>query len=251
MVTIKMLEQSENEIKLVLDKTTPEFVNEIRRASMFEVPTLAIDDVYFTQNSSALYDEMLAHRLGLVVLKTPKGYNLPSECTCSGKLCAKCSVKMTLRAKGPVTVYAKDMKIKDPDVKVVHPETVIVKLLENQEVELEAVAILGKGLEHAKWNAGHVYYLGMPEIEATKDADAKTVLENVPIVEKSGKGLEIKNIAKWTEAYGEICQKNGFVVKNSDSQFIFTLESWGSKSPQEIMSEAVEVIEQKAKNAKL
>ncbi|MBI2041372.1 MAG: DNA-directed RNA polymerase subunit D [DPANN group archaeon] len=251
MVAIKLLEQNESEIKLMLDKTTPEFANEIRRAAMFEVPVLAIDDVYFTKNSSAIYDEILAHRLGLVVLKTPKGYNLTSECTCNGKLCAKCSVKIVLKAKGPVTVYAKDMKIKDPDVKAVHPETVIVKLLENQEIELEAVAILGRGAEHAKWNAGHAYYLGTPEIEATKNADAKAVLERVPIVEKSSKGFEIKDVTQWTEAYGEICQKNGFVVKNSDSQFMFTLESWGSKSPQEIMSEAVEVIEQKAKNAKL
>ncbi len=251
MVTLKMLEQNENEIKLVMDKATPEFANEIRRAAMFEVPTLAIDDVYFTKNSSALYDEILAHRLGLVVLKTPNGYDLSSECTCKGKLCAKCSVKMTLKAKGPVTVYAKDLKIKDPDVKAAHPETIIVKLLENQEVELEAVAILGKGLEHAKWNAGHAYYLGVPEIEATKDADAKAVIEKVPVVEKSGRGLEIKDMAKWIESYGEICQKNGFVVKNSDSQFIFTLESWGAKSPQEILSEAVEVVRQKAKDAKL
>ena len=251
MVTVKVLEQNENEIKFVLDKTTPEFANEIRRASMFEVPTLAIEDVNFTKNSSALYDEILAHRLGLVVLKTPKGYNLAGECTCSGKLCAKCSVKMVMRAKGPVTVYAKDIKIKDPDVKVAYPETIIVKLLENQEVELEAVAVLGKGKEHAKWCSGHVYYLGTPEIEATKDANVKEVLEKIPIVEKSGRGLEIKDITKWTEAYEEICQKNGFVVKNSDSQFMFVLESWGSKSPQEILIEAVEVVEGKVKGAKL
>ncbi len=251
MVTIKMLEENENEIKFTLDKTTPEFANELRRAAMFEVPTLAVDDVYFTKNSSALYDEILAHRLGLVVLKTPDGYNLANDCTCSGKLCAKCSVKMVLKAKGPVIVYAKDMKLKDPEVKVVYPETIIVKLLEGQEIELEAVAILGKGKEHAKWCAGHAYYLGTPEIEATKDADAKAVLEKVPVVEKSGKGLEIKDITKWNEAYGEICQDNGFVVKNSESQFIYTLESWGSKSPQEILVEAADLIRQKAKSAKI
>ena len=63
---IKVLSQAENEVVFVLDKTNPAFVNAIRRAAMFEVPTLAIEDVYIVKNSSALYDEIIAHRMGLI-----------------------------------------------------------------------------------------------------------------------------------------------------------------------------------------
>src|SRR3972149_1595116 len=104
---VEILKQSENEVMFIVEGIGPALANAIRRAAMFEVPTLAIEDVYFNQNSSVLYDEIVAHRLGLIPLKTDlKSYNLPAECTCKGKLCAKCSVKGVLKAKGPVTVYA-------------------------------------------------------------------------------------------------------------------------------------------------
>ena len=45
--------------------TTTIFVNTLRRLIMEEVPTLAIEDVELRDHSSALYDEMVAHRLGL------------------------------------------------------------------------------------------------------------------------------------------------------------------------------------------
>ena len=48
--------------------------NAIRR-SVSEVPTLAIDEVEIFKNDSALYDEVLAHRFGLVPLKMEKSMN--------------------------------------------------------------------------------------------------------------------------------------------------------------------------------
>jgi len=251
MAELKVLNQTENEIVFILDKTTPAFANAIRRTAMFEVPTLAIEDVSFTKNSSALYDEIIAHRLGLIPLKTDlKSYNLPEECTCKGKYCAKCSVKITLKAKGPVTVYAGDMKIKDPAIKTIFAQMPIVKLLENQEIALEATAILGKGRIHTKWSSCHAYYRGWPEFAATKDAE-KSVLEAIPadVFEKSK--LEIKDFGKWNEAYEHILRKANFTVANREDKFIFTLESWGQLKPSEILTEAVGILQAKLKDVKL
>ena len=249
MVSLKILKQDESEVSFVLEKAKPEFVNEIRRAVMFEVPVLAIEDVYFTQNSSALYDEMLAHRLGLVPLRTPKGYEVPAECTCKGKLCAKCSVKIVLRAKGPVTVYAKDLKIKDPDVEVAYPEMLITKLLEGQEVELEAVAVKGFARDHAKWQGGHMFYLGYPEIEVVKDVNFDK-LEGLP-VKKSGKGIEVTDVLAWQPSYDQVLEKAGAKVNYSQENFVVTLESYGSMRPVELLANAIEVVERKVKEAKL
>lgn len=253
MADIKLIHQSENEIIAIVDKTSPVFLNALRRAAMFEVPVLAIEDVYFLKNSSALYDEMVAHRLGLVPLKTDlKSYNLSEECTCKGKLCAKCSVKITLKAKGPVTVFASDMKFKDPAIKPVYPDTPIVLLLENQELEFEAVAILGKGSVHVKWCPGHIYYRGYPEFEI-KDGDLKTAMEEIPegVLKKDGKGLEIADLVKWNESYEDILKKHGIKTKNSQEKFIFTIESWGQLAPVQILTEAVRVLQEKLKEAKL
>jgi len=254
MVDIKILSQAENEIVFVADKITPAFANAIRRTAMFDVPVLAIEDVYFTKNSSALYDEIVAHRLGLIPLKTDlKSYNSSDECSCKGKLCAKCSVKINLKAKGPATVYAGDLKVKDPDVKVIYPQMPIVKLLEGQEVELEAVAILGKGRKHTKWSACHIWYRGWPEFTITKEADLKAATEKIPleVLKKDGRDLEVKDFSKWLDSYEAILRANGIRIENREDKFVFTLESWGQLEPAAILTEAVSILQSKVKEAKL
>lgn len=136
------------------------YVNTLRRLMLSEVPVMAIEIVEISRNDSILYDEVITHRLGLIPLKTDiASYTLPGEEEkASGEYLAQSSVKLTLEAKGPGVVYAKDFKSADPKIKPVYPETPIVKLLENQEIKLVATAVLGKGKDHVKWNPGHVYY---------------------------------------------------------------------------------------------
>ncbi len=254
MVVFELLNQSENEMVFVANKTTPAFVNALRRAAMFDVPVLAIEDVYFTKNSSALYDEIIAHRLGLVPLKTDlKSYNLPEDCSCGGKLCAKCSVKITLKAKGPATVYTGDMKIKDPAIKAIYPHMPIVKLLDGQDIELEAIAILGKGKTHVKWGCCHVWYMGWPEFTITKDADIKSALEKIPedVLKRDGRSLEVKEFSKWTDAHEQILRASGVEIKHAEDKFIITVESWGQLRPAEILTQAVGILQSKVKEAKI
>ena len=250
---IDVLKQSENEVVFVVEGIGPALANAIRRTSMFEVPTLAIEDIYFSKNSSVLYDEIVAHRLGLIPLKTDlKSYNLPAECTCKGKLCAKCSVKGVLKAKGPVTVYAEDLKFKDPSVKSIYGKIPIVKLLEGQDIELEFTATLGQGKEHTKWSACHAYYRGWPEFD-TKDADLDKAFEHIPsdAAKKSGRTIEILDFIKWQQSYEEMLEKSGVKITNREDKFVFTLESWGQLSPKTIMTEALNVLQEKLKTVKL
>lgn len=133
------------------------YINTIRRVLSDEVPTMAIDKVEVIKNSSVLYDEIVAHRLGLVVLKTDlKSYQLPDED--NPEESALNSVKLTLEAKGPGVVYASQMKSKDPKVVPVFPKTPIVKLLKDQELKVAATATMGLGRIHAKWSPGMAYY---------------------------------------------------------------------------------------------
>lgn len=164
---IKLVENQEKKNRLIfsLKGVDTAYANTLRRIMGFEVPVMAIEDVEFRKNTSILYDEMIAHRLGLIPLSTDlKSYNMMSECKCKGAGCASCTVKLILKVQGPCTVYASDIKSKDPEIKPIYGKMPIVKLLEGQELEFEATAVLGQGKEHSKWATGLVYYK-MPNVD--------------------------------------------------------------------------------------
>ena len=167
MTEIQMLKKDKKtgRVSFLLKNTNAAFVNSLRRTIIGVVPTMAIEEIEFRKNNGVLYDEIVAHRLGLVPMKTDlKSYNLPAKCKCEGKGCARCTLKMILKAKGPGTVYASDIKSKDPKVKPVYPKTPIAKLLKGQEMELEATAILGEGRDHVKFSPGLVWFNKEPKI---------------------------------------------------------------------------------------
>ena len=58
--------------------------NALRRIMIAEVPTLTIDLVEVRENTSALHDEFVAHRLGLIPLVSDMVDNFISseECAC-------------------------------------------------------------------------------------------------------------------------------------------------------------------------
>ena len=233
-------------ISCALTGTTDWFINTIRRMMIEEVPTLSVENVEFRDNSSALYDEIIAHRLGLIPIKTDlKSYSLPEECSCKGKGCAKCQLKMVLKSKGQGIVSAEEIKSKDPKCKPVYPKMPVVKLLKGQSVQAEMTAILGKGKEHTKWSPCLVWYKGWPEFDITKDADLKACVDKCPQLELSGSSLKIKDITKWNEACEEICEKNGVNINNSKTDFIFNVESWGQLDVRDIVKEAVSVFQNK------
>ena len=67
---LKLLNKKEDKVTFLITDTEAYIVNALRRMIIEEVPTMAIEEVTFSKNQSALYDEIIAHRLGLVVLKT-------------------------------------------------------------------------------------------------------------------------------------------------------------------------------------
>lgn len=57
-----------NDIEFDVKGVDPAIMNAVRRILISEVPTVAIEHVFFLNNTSIIADEMLAHRLGLVPL---------------------------------------------------------------------------------------------------------------------------------------------------------------------------------------
>ena len=250
---IRVLENNKDKgmLSFILKDSNPVFANTLRRLIIDEVPTMAIEEVEFQKNNSILYDEMVAHRLGLTTLKTDlKSYNLPEKCKCEGKGCNRCQLKLVLKAtKGSGTVYASELKSKDPAIKPVFPQTPIVKLLKGQTLELEATAVLGKGKAHVKWSPGHVYYKYKPVVEITgdvKNPEAIIEVDHNNIFEIKDKKLAV-NKDRVLECdlsidFSEI-DKN-VKVYGSNTDFVFSIESFGQLSCKEMVTKAIEILDE-------
>jgi len=144
---IKVLEDNSEKFVVELKNTTPSFANAIRRIIISEIPVLAIEEVEVRENNSALQDELLAHRLGLIPLKYPVN-----------KVEKFDGATFSLKKEGPCIVRAGDIVSDNKEISVLYPNIPVVVLSEKQELDLRMVARVNKGKEHAKWQGGIVGY---------------------------------------------------------------------------------------------
>jgi DNA-directed RNA polymerase subunit D len=133
-----------------------QYVNAVRRLSISEVPTFAIDDVVMLENSSVMHDEAVAHRLGLVPLRTDlQRFVLPNLCECKSSLgCSKCRVLLVLDSEASdktKVITSAELVSEDDTVKPTSKEIPIIVLAPGQKLKFEAYARLGLGKDHAKW----------------------------------------------------------------------------------------------------
>ncbi len=135
-----------NRIEFIGEGVTTSFANMLRRYSISCVPVLAMDSVTFYDNTSAFWDEYIAHRLGLMPITTP------------AKTPESAEVIFSLDAEGPKTVYASDMKSSDKSISVAQGKIPVVTLGPNQHLRLEGKAVLDTGKKHAKFQSGFVSY---------------------------------------------------------------------------------------------
>lgn len=86
-----------------LSKTDASVANAVRRIIQAEVYSMAIESVNIEHNSTALFDEFIAHRMGLLPLTATgvgdlpgdSGYNEHKDCGCADG-CHRCSVEFQL-----------------------------------------------------------------------------------------------------------------------------------------------------------
>jgi DNA-directed RNA polymerase subunit D len=152
------MKEMENEVIFSFTDTKNEVVNALRRIIIDDVKTFAIEDVEIVKNETPLYDETLAHRLGLIPLKTNlNDYNSRETCKCGGVGCALCEVTLTLETDNDGYVYSSELKSDDPQITPVDKEIPITKVFNQKGVQVKAKAVLGTGREHAKWAPAHAY----------------------------------------------------------------------------------------------
>lgn len=243
--------------RFVLSGATPAFANALRRAMISEVPTLAIEDLRIYDNSSVLFDEILAHRIGLIPITTDLTRFVKQDaCSCEGVGCPLCSVTFTLSVEGPGFVYSGDLISDDPETRPVHDNIPIVKLFEGQKVVLEARAVLNIGAEHAKWQATTACgYKTYPVIVITENCDACGMcIDECPrgVLELNGRRARVVDGKLEECSLCKLCEKAclttgiglepAISIGSDDSRFIFVVESDGSLPVLTIIEKGLEYI---------
>lgn len=235
----------------LLKSVDSSLLNAIRRSVISLVPVMAIENVEVRKNSSILYDEVLAHRLGLIPMKTDlKHYEMIKNEGDEESL--KCTAKFTLKVKGPKTVYSKDLKPADPAIAPVYENIPLVKLLKNQEIVLEATSVLGIGKEHMKWSPGIVYYKNKPIVNINAKGDVEELKKIIPedsALKITGNKIAVDEEKLYTTSFldayiGE--SLGGCVdVSMAEDEFVLFIETFGQLSAKEMMMTSTDVLKDK------
>ena len=212
------------------------------------------------QSISPLFDEIIAHRLGMIPIPTDlKLFQYRETCECNSEGCPNCTIMYNLNKKGPCTVYSGDLEpLGDSKFSIKEDLIPLVKLDENQALLIYATAILGTATEHAKWQAvsgvGYKYY---PQIEIDhKICDGGgTCVEACPknILKLEGKKVVVQDNYEdcmFCNACVEVCEpagqdKKAIKVTGDPSKIIYRFETDTSLTPKEALVYALKQLEDK------
>lgn len=250
---VEIRELSDIKARVVVTGTDASMVNALRRAMVADVPKLALDEITVYDNTSALFDEMVAHRLGLVPIPTDLNLlNFREECVCKGEGCPNCTVLYTLSKEGPCTVYSGDLQPTDRKWDIKDKRIPLVKLLSGQRVMLEATAVLGRSTQHAKWQvttaAGFKQYpiIELKSPECPEDGACARLAPAVFSFENGQVRVKDPEAFKFSADALKMC-KDHIKVDFRKDKFIMKFETDGALPAKEVMVRAVAALKDKLK----
>lgn len=233
---MKIINKKNNQI--IFEAEIDESLANAIRRYLNQIPIMAIEELEILKNDSPLYDETIAHRIGLIPLKMDKSMN------------KKTVVQLKLSTKKEGIVYSGELMGK---TKIVYDKIPITSLKKGQELELVATAKIGEGSKHPKFSPGLMFYRNVVDIKIDKNCPPEVVeicpqkilkIENGQIIAKDSYKCDS------CEACVELCKKQKrdsikFVPTNN---LIITLESFGQLSVEEIFKESIEVLKKDLDN---
>ena len=225
---MKIIENKKEQITFEVEMNET-LANAIRRY-MNRIFVIAVEEVEILNNDSALHDETLAHRIGMIPLKSDSANE-------------KTTGKLKLTPKGEGIIYSGELT---GSVEIVYNKIPIVFLKEGQKLEILATVRSGKGIEHAKFSPGLLFYRPVLEISMDKSlADKiKKICPKNEIKEKGDKIIVIDNQRKEILDVCEgICEKNNKKAESKQTdELIITIESFGQIGTKKIFEKSVEAL---------
>ena len=177
-MSLEIINENEQKISVKIKGVSVQYANALRRICLNGAPIYAVENVDILENTSVLADEGVAHRVGLIPLKTDLESSKDGNETDKIMLTLDSGVSDETR-----TILSGELKSQDPNVIPTSNDIPIVTLAPGQSLKVEAHARLGIGTEHAKWNSANVATL----------TDSDNDNEKILTVETTG-ALEPKHI---------------------------------------------------------
>ncbi|HIM13318.1 MAG: DNA-directed RNA polymerase subunit D [Candidatus Thalassarchaeum betae] len=278
MVKTKIIEESDEKIRILLTDTDRAFVNSIRRSLISDTPKMAIDTVRFEmatiemddevwETNGPLPDEMIAQRLAMLPIPTrhDEFYFQDSCPNCSELVvedrgCPLCTMLFTCKTFGTEEgrmVTAGDMNFLGEDdlsIPEKYRSIPITKLFRGQMIEFYATAVMGRGRDHAKWSpvCGITFtprYVGVINIKTRSkmlwnlnlSITAKDFDSNGRLedLDKVAQLIEdLHHVGAGTEESREF--KDAVVVEEVPGEFILSFETDGSITARVAFEKAIE-----------
>lgn len=270
---IEIIEMAERKAKFILKNSSPAMANALRRTLLSDIPKMAIDKVEFHlgpimyddkeyESVTPLFDEVIAHRLGMIPVPTDLDLFVPqSECSCGGEGCPNCTIMYSLNKIGPCTVLSGDLEpLGNPNLKVKDEFIPIVELTDGQAVLIYATAVMGTARAHVKWQvANGVGYKYMPGVDVDpKRAGDEDVLECADVCPKKVFAVEDGKLVVKNPLDCSLCrscehhlgERGGVKITADDKNFLFKFETDGSLTAQQTLDKALEVLSSEAQDFK-
>ena len=231
---MKLIQKKDNQITFTAE-VDESLANAVRRY-LNQIPILAINEIEISRNDSPLYDETIAHRMGLIPLKMDKSTNKNKD------------IKLKLNTKKEGIVYSKELT---GSVNVVYEQIPITSLNKGQELEMVAIARVGKGSEHSKFSPGLMFYRNIIDVKVDKNCPQE-VVDACPkkILKLENEKVVVKDNYK-CDMCGACMDIN---TKRKDSieliptkELMISLESFGQLSIEEIFKKSIEILKKDLK----
>lgn len=223
---MKIIKQKD--LQLIFQAEINETLANAIRRYLNKIPLFAISEVEIHKNDSPLYDETIAHRLGLIPIKFDKTINQKNPAI------------LKLKSSNEGMVYSEGLK---GNVDVAFDKIPITLLNKGQELELITNIELGKGSEHSKFSPGTMFYRNISEIIADKQFKDE-IKKSCPNIEIKEKGDKIIILDDKDKEILDVCEgicdaKNKKAEINIKPGLIITLESFGQLGKKEIFNESI------------
>ena len=150
-MSLEITNENDEKVSVKIKGVPLQYVNALRRICLNGVPIYAVESIDVLENSSVLADEGVAHRVGLIPLKTDLSASKDGNENDKIMLTLDSGFSDETR-----TILSGELKSQDESVIPTSNDIPIVTLAPGQSIKFEAYARLGKGTEHARWNSANV-----------------------------------------------------------------------------------------------
>jgi len=261
-------EVSDNKIYLEFKNTPTYLINSIRRILLSEIPKVAFTKVIFEENNTAFFEEYIAHRIGMIPLKTDIRYYFDNDGNPKDlkKLKdEKYYYELIAENTGddPIMIMSSHIRpLKEEYPEIAIKDIPVVPLGPDQSLRIRIIANVGIGKEHARHQAvvapafkpyPIVKIEGCRYPKDCPDAPCVDICpQGIFKIDKKKKKIVISDVEKCKMCRDcvEVCPFGVVTISWDETHYLLRYETDNSMDPLDALWAAVHIWKSKTKELK-